>query len=181
MAGRRRVKVPLDEIRSRYPSLSALAAPVNEGDPWAVAFKARPDAMHALLADFIKQAYATPGRIGQRPMPKEEQVDFKTLIYGEENDEPLTSVLKRLVKTDMGSFARSVHMSRTQCQRMFSGQYHPTVAELRLIASAVNKPVTYFVEYRNAMVLRALIEMFEQRPGMATSLYRRYLEVRMEG
>jgi hypothetical protein len=182
VAGKRRAKVPLDEIRSRYPSLSALAAPLAEGEsPWSVAFKARPDAMHALLADFIKQAYATPGRIGQRPMPKEEQVDFKALIYGEENEQPLVEVLPRLVKTDMGSFARSVHMSRTQCQRMFKGEYHPTVAEIRLIANAVGKPPTFFIEYRNAMVILALINLFDERPGIATSLYRKYLEVRMEG
>ena len=173
------MKVPLDEIRSRYPSLSALASPLDEGETWTAAFKARPDAMHALLADFIKQAYATPGRIGQRPMPREEQVDFKALIYGEDNEEPLVDVLPRLIKTDVRRFAQQVHMSRSQCQRMLKGEYHPTVAEMRLIAIAVNKPPTFFMEYRNAMALQAVIDLFEKRPGIATSLYRKYLEVRM--
>jgi hypothetical protein len=182
VAKQRRVKVPLEEIRSRYPSLSALARPVSEGvSPWSVAFKARPDAMHALLADFIKQAYAQPGRIGQRPMPKEEQVDFRALIYGEDNESPLTEVLPRLVKTDVKTLAVQVHMSRTQCQRMLKGEYHPTIAELRLIANAVGKPPTFFIEYRNAMVIQALINLFEERPGIATSLYRKYLEVKAEG
>lgn len=181
MPGQRRVKVPLDELRAKYPSLAALAHPVSDSpDTWTVAFRARPDAMHALLADFIKQAHAQPGRIGQRPMPREEQVDLDGLLYGEDNERPLVEVLPPLIKTSVQRFAAKVHMSRTQCMRLLKGDYSPTVAEMRLIAEAVGKPPTFFIEYRTAMVIQALVQLFHERPGVATALYRKYLEVKAE-
>ena len=170
-----------EELEQRYPSLSHLSGPPSRAAEraWVAVFNARPDAMHNLLADYIKQVYATPGRIGQRPMPKEEQVDFQGLVYGEENDLPLSEVLPKLVKVSERMFCSMVPgMSRTQYQRILAGQYDPNVHELRLIARAVKKPPTYFIEYRKAMAIAAFINLIEERPGIATSLYRQYLEVR---
>lgn len=135
--------------------------------------------MHSMFADLIKQVHATPGRIGQRPMPKEEEVDFQALVYGEQNEEPLTQVLPKLVKISERAFCAKIHMSRTQYQRMLRGEYHPDAKELRLIAQALKKPAAYFVEYRKIMVLSAFVNLIEERPGIATMLYRDYLTVRM--
>ena len=177
---RRRTKgTPHEELVERYPSLSSLAKPSGSKGAWVAVFNQRPDAMHSLLADFIKQVHAKPGRIGQRPMPKEEQVDFEGLLYGEENDLPLPEVLPKLVKMTERQFCAQVHMSRVQYWRMLKGEYDPDVRELRLIAAAVGKPPTYFVEYRKAMVVAAMLNLFDERPGIVTSLYRRYLQVRM--
>jgi len=135
--------------------------------------------MHSLLADFIKQAHATPGRIGQRPMPREEQVDFQGLIYGEVNDLPLIEVLPKVVTKSERQLCAEIPMSRGQYQRMLRGQYDPDVNELRMIARAIKKPPTFFVEYRKAMAIAAFINLVDERPGIATNLYRTYLEVRM--
>jgi len=179
---RRRGKaMPLEEMQSRYPSLKLLSQPPGKASryAWVAAFTARPDAMHALLADLIKQVYAQPGRIGQRPMPEEESVDFYGLMGSEQNDRPLTEVLPRLVHTDQRTFCQRIFMSRTQFQRLLKGEYEPDVHELRAIADAVKKPPTFFVEYRKAMAIAAFVNLIDERPGIATSLYRRYLEVRM--
>ena len=179
--GRRKQGMDQSELESRYPSLSYLAGPSTRATrkAWVAVFNARPDAMHSLLADFIKQVHAQPGRIGQRPMPKEEQVDFEGLVYGEENDLPLTEILPKVVQVSERRFVEQIHMSRGQYQRLLKGEYDPDVNEMRLIAAAIKKPPTFFVEYRKAMAIAAFINLVDERPGIATSLYRKYLEVRM--
>lgn len=173
--------VPREELERQYPSLSHLSGPPSKASKkaWVAVFNARPDAMHNLLADYIKQVYATPGRIGQRPMPKEEAVDFQGLMYGETNDLPLHEVLPKLMKVSERSFCQQIAMSRTQFQRLLAGQYDPDVNEIRLIAKALKKPPTFFIEYRKAMAVSAFINLIEERPGIATTLYRHYLEVRI--
>ena len=173
--------VPKEEREQRYPSLSYLAGPPSKATKkaWIAVFNARPDAMHSLLADYIKQVHATPGRIGQRPMPKEEAVDFQGLMYGEQNDQPIHEVLPELVTVSVRTFCNAIRMSRTQYQRLLAGEYDPDVNEIRAIAKALKKPPTYFVEYRKAMAVAAFLNLIDERPGIATSLYRQYLEVRM--
>lgn len=179
---RRRTKgVPQEELERQFPSLSYLTGPTGRATKraWVAAFNTRPDAMHSLLADFIKQVHARPGRIGQRPMPREEQVDFNGLLYGEDNELPLTQVLPKVVKVSERAFCGKIHMSRSQYQRMLKGEYDPDVNELRLIAQALSRPPTFFVEYRKAMAVAAFLNLLEERPGIATALYRQYLEVRL--
>jgi hypothetical protein len=173
--------VSQDDLEMKYPSLKTLAAPGEASKrSWVATFNTRPDAMHNLLADYIKQVHAKPGRIGQRPMPKEEEVDFHALVYGEENDLPLTEVLPKLMNgRSQNSLAPKVGMSRTNFQRLMNGTYDPHVDELRLIAAAVGKPPSYFVEYRKAMAIAAFVNLVNERPGIATKLYRQYLTVRM--
>ena len=175
---RRGQGVPLEELQLRYPSLKSLVLSGGKNS-WVATFNARPDAMHSLLADYIKQVHAKPGRIGQRPMPREAEVDFNALVFGEENDEPLPAVLPKLMRVSERMFAQQTNMSRSQLQRVLRGQYEPDVNEIRLIAAAVRKPPVFFVEYRKAMAIAAFINLIDERPGIATSLYKTYLEVHM--
>ena len=175
--------MPVEEVHRLFPSLKHLTGPAGKActRAWVAAFNARPDAMHAILADFIKQTHATPGRIGQRPMPKEEVVDFEGLVYGESNELPLIEALPKAVKA-LGLSERQmcakVHMSRTSYRRMLRGEYHPDVRELRLIAEAINRPPTFFVEYTQAMAVAALLSMLKERPALGNVLYRQFLEAK---
>lgn len=178
---RRSRGLTMDEIQDRYPSIKHLTGPPGKASEraWVAAFTVHPDAMHLVLADLIKQVHATPGRIGQRPMPREELVDFDGLIYGEENEAPLTEAIPALMGSQSErAFCAKIPMSRGTFQRMLRGEYHPDVRELRAIAAAFRKPPTYFLEYRKAMAIAAFIQLLDARPGFATSLYRHYLEVR---
>lgn len=172
--------VPRDELEQLYPSLTHLAGPSGRASKraWVAVFNARPDAMHSLLADFIKQVHATPGRIGQRPMPREEVVDFQGLVYGEQNDLPIHEALPKLVRVSERMFCMQIGMSRTQYQRLLRGDYDPDVNELRQIALVLKRPPTFFVEYRKVMAVAAFINLIDERPGIATALYRQYLELR---
>jgi hypothetical protein len=170
-----------EEVAREFPSLSYLSGPPGKATKraWVAVFNARPDAMHSLLADFIKQAHATPGRIGQRPMPKEEQVDFDSLVYGEINELSLVEVLPKIVHMSERAICAKIHMSKTQWRRVLAGEYDPNVHELRAIAEAVKRPPAFFVEYRKAMAVAAFLNLIEERPGIATSLYRTYIEARL--
>lgn len=179
-SSRKRRGVPREELVREYPSLSKLQTGSERAVElaWVATFSARPDAMHALLADFIKQVHATPGRIGQRPMPKEELVDFKGLMYGEENDLPLREVLPKLVKVSERAFCLRINMSRRTYQRLLLGDHDPDVGEIRAIATALKIPPTYFIEYRKVMAVAAFVNLLDERPGIATKLYKHYLQVR---
>lgn len=170
-----------EQMAEQFPSLTYLSGPPAKAvqKAWVAVFNARPDAMHSLLADFIKQAHATPGRIGQRPMPKEEQVDFEGLMYGEQNELSLTEVLPKIMTMSERAMCARISMSKTQWRRVVDGSYDPNVHELREIARALKKPPTFFVEYRKAMAMAAFLNLIEERPGIATALYKTYLEVRM--
>lgn len=178
---KRRKGVPQEELEKRFPSLATLAGPPGRmaQRAWVATFSERPDVMHALLADFIKQAHAQPGRVGQRPMPKEEQVDLNGLLYGEASDLPMTEVLPRIVNMSERAMCSRINMSRTQWQRLLRGEYDPDVNEIRNIARALKKPPTFFLEYRKAMAVAAFINLIDERPGIASSLYRKYLEVKL--
>jgi hypothetical protein len=173
--------MPREELEREYPSLTILTGDASRAakTAWCAVFDARPDAIHALLADFVKQVYAQPGRIGQRPMPREEQVDLQGLIYGEENELALPEVLKKIVTVSERMFCAQSGISRSQYQRILAGRYDPTVHEIRMIAKAVKKPPTFFIEYRKAMAIAAFINLIEDRPGIATSLYKQVLEVKV--
>lgn len=188
---RSRRGVPPQEIRDRYPSVSVLAGPPGAATrkAWVAVFSARPDVMQSLLTDFIKQAYAQPGRTGQRPMPKEEEVDFQSLIYGGDfTDQPLAKALGKLVKRRRGRSSERAFVaenlvpagiSRSQYQRILAGEYEPNAHEIRTLAKALGKMPTFFVEYRKMMAMAAFLNLINERPEVATMLYRTYLEVRI--
>ena len=178
---RRNRGMSTEELHRRWPILKALTGPpTEEGEnAWGAMFTLRPDVMHAILRDMIKLTYATPGRIGQRPMPREESVDFDTFLWGDMNELPLVDVMPKLLNgISERAFCAKIAMSRSTFQRLLTGQYLPTASELRDIAHAVKKPPVFFVEYRKLMAVEAFINLIEDRPGIATRLYRDYLEVK---
>lgn len=177
---RRRQVLDRDSLEESYPRLSELLGPPRAAlnKSWMSAFTEEPQAMYSILADIIKVAHAKPGRVGQRPMPREEEVDLDALIHGQVSNEPLHEILPRMIKTSERQFASDVRMSRTQTQRMLAGEYEPDLSQIRRIASALSIPPTYFLEYRMAMVISALHNLMNENPNIATALYRKYLEIR---
>lgn len=177
---RKRQAMDSEEAEERWPSLRILAGPTNKATEhaWMAVFSHRPEVMHRVLRELIKQVYAKPGRTGQRPMPKEEEVDFWGLVHGEQTNLPIREVIPRVTKLSERQIVSKIAMSRTQYQRMMRGEYEPTAFEIREIARVVNRPPTFFAEYRKIMAVSAFINLIEERPGIASNLYRHYLQVR---
>jgi hypothetical protein len=172
----------LEELQGRYPSLKTLAAPASKAceTAWVYAFKARPEAVEDLIADIIKQAYAKPGRIGQRPMPKEEEVNLEALLHGEYADDLIHLSLPPLIKISQRAFCTKIHMNRRMFQRLLLSpgspdKYFPDMHMLSRIASAVSKPPSYFLEWRQMAAQAAFIQLITDKPGVATRLYRDFL------
>lgn len=172
-------------LAGEFPSLRTLAAPPGKAAQrsWVAAFTERPEALEGILSDLIKQAYARPGRIGQRPMPKEEEVNLDALLHGEYTEEPLTDFLAREVPHGRHSqFAARILMSRRTYQRMFlpethAQRYWPTMGEVERMAEVFKKPPSYFLEYRLLAAQAAFLRLITDRPVIATRIYRDYLEV----
>lgn len=174
----------LEELQEQYPSLKYLAAPAPKAiqRAWVAAFTHRPEALEGILSDLIKQAYAKPGRIGQRPMPKEEEVNLDALLQGEYTEETIDVALPKLVKVSQVAFTNKVRISRRMYQRMLlpdtdPDKYHPDMEIIQRIASAVGKPPSYFLEYRLIAAQAAFLQLIQDRPVVATRIYREYLEV----
>lgn len=174
----------IDELQAKYPSLKHLAQPPGKAceRSWVAAFTHKPEALENLLSDIIKQAYAQPGRIGQRPMPKEEEVNLEALIYGEYSEEPLPELLKKMVKMSDRAFAQKIHISRRMLQRIMlpdgdPEKYFPDMELMQRIAKALGKTPSYFLEYRVLAAQAAFVNLLKDRPGVATKLYRDWLEV----
>lgn len=168
-------------LEEEYPKLSDLLGPPRQAleSSWMAAFTEEPQSMYSILSDIIKLAHAKPGRVGQRPMPREEEVDLEALIHGQVSNRPYVETLRKAMG-DMSerSLARAVNMSKTQIQRMMDGDYEPDISQMRRIAAAVNVPPVYFLEYRIAMVISALHNIIAENPNIATALYKRYLVIR---
>jgi transcriptional regulator with XRE-family HTH domain len=181
---RRSPSYEFEELVGDFPSLRTLAAPTSKAceRAWIAAFDEKPEMLEALLSDLIKQAYAKPGRIGQRPMPREEEVDLEALLYGDYAEEPLEIALPKLIKISERAFCMKIQMNRRTYQRMFMPEgsqrkYHPDIEVLRRIAKAVGKPPSYFVEYRQMAAQAAFVRLINDRPAIATRLYKDYLSV----
>jgi hypothetical protein len=172
-------------LTREYPSLKTLAGPTGKARcaAWVSAFTHRPETLEKMISDLIKQVYAKPGRIGQRPMPKEIDVDFQALLNGEYTDLPMTEVLPELIG-DVSEvvFATQIWVSRRTCQRMFLPdgdplKHWPTMDEIERIAVVVGKPPSFFLEYRLIAAQAAFLNLITDRPVVATRIYREYLQV----
>lgn len=172
----------MGELQEKFPSLKSLAAPPGKAceRAWIAAFTHKPEALEALISDLIKQAYAIPGRIGQRPMPKEQDVNLDALLRGEFTEDPIHVCLPKLMRVSERAFAMKLHMNRRTFQRMLLEpsdpmKYHPDVEILTRVAAAVKKPAPFFLEYRLLAAQAAFINLIVDRPGIATKLYRDYI------
>lgn len=169
MARRKRKGLTDEQMLVRFPVLRNLIGPNASADAWEDQLIARPDAVTAMLGDLIKHTYAVQGRVGQRPMPLEADVDLGDLVYGEVSEEPLVEILPDLIARvgSQRAFADKVMMSRTQLQRVLSGEVLPDKAQFDRIAKAVRKSPMYFMEYRKVVALQLLSDAIDERPVMA--------------
>jgi len=170
--------VQLEKLAGQFGSVERLAASDDDHvQAWEAVFRAKPEVMHAILADYIKHRYAVPGVVGQRPMPREADVDIEELLRGPDvNMRPLVDVLPELMAVGKTRFARQVCMTPNQFNLLLAGRYSPTLPELRLIAEAVDRNPAFFIEYRRQLVMTALEHLFTIQPNIATSLYRKFVQ-----
>lgn len=166
------------DLFDRYPSLRSLVGPQQTCDDWDALFSTAPDGMFRIFADIIKSEYAIKGRVGQRPMPREEEVNVRQFLADDYTDLPMSDALPKLIRVSRRAFASKVGMSWTQFRRVLRGDVIPDPSQMRRIAKAANVSPLYFVEYRRMMILTALANLFEDNAELMNSLCTRYVRAR---
>lgn len=170
------------DVFGSYPMLRGLVGlPTQYGESredWNALFVAEPDGMLRIFADIIKSEYAAKGRVGQRPMPREEQVNVNQFLSGDFTDRSMPEVLPRMIKTSRREFAARVGMSWTQFRRVMSGEVVPDPSQIRRMAKELNCSPLYFIEYRKMMMVAAMVNLFESKPDLMNSLVSRYVRAK---
>lgn len=170
------------ELYDKYPTLRGLVGlPSRYGDSredWDALFAEEPDGMLRIFADIIKSEYAAKGRVGQRPMPREEEVNVRQFLSGDFTDRPMHEVLPRLMPVSRREFATRVGMSWTQFRRVLAGEVVPDPSQIRRIAKELNRSPLFFLEYRKMMMVSAMANLFESNPELMNSLVARYVRTR---
>lgn len=167
-----------EEFYERYPQLRGLLGPISH-ETWAAQFSISPDAMHRIFADIIKQEYAPKGRVGQRPMPMEEDVNFAQFLREDFTDLPLHQALPKLMRVSQRAFAARCGMSKTQFRRVLSGELTPDPSQIRRIAQAARVSPLYFIEYRRMMLMVAVADLVEENTDILNTLVLRYVSTRV--
>ena len=166
------------DLFDRFPSLRPLIGPTQSRAEWDALFSLEPDGMLRIFSDIIKSEYAIKGRVGQRPMPRETDVNVQQFLSNDYTDLPIDQALPRLMKVSRRAFAAEVGMSWTQFRRVLKGEFVPDPSQIRRIAKAANCSPLYFVEYRRMMLVTAMVNLFEVNPELMNSLVSRYVRTR---
>jgi hypothetical protein len=166
------------DLFDRYPSLRSVVGPQQTSNDWDALFANAPDGMLRIFADIIKSEYAVKGRVGQRPMPREEEVNVRQFLADDYTDLPISDALPKLMKVSKRAFAMKVGMSWTNFRRVLSGEVVPDPSQLRRIAKAANVSPLYFLEYRRMMLLTAMANLFEGNSELMNALVTRYVRTR---
>lgn len=120
------------------------------------------DVYVAIWRDILKADAAEPGRPGPRPaLDWGKGVErFKQLNGQDFTSLPFAEAFNRLVgNRSLTSVARKTGLSKTVVFRFLRGERQPTRAQMESVARGFKKHPSFFVEYRNAM----LMELFERR------------------
>jgi hypothetical protein len=158
---------------------------VRVAKKWSAIFVDHPDVLASIIADLLKQAYALPGRIGQRPLPYESDVDIMGLLYGDYADDPLWMVLPSLMDMSTTSLAFISGVPESLISAALRPEGDPrhvelTMPQLEALAAGLGKPAWYFAEWRVLAVSEAIAALLRSRPGLATSLFRDHVRFEEE-
>lgn len=166
-----------EEIQGRFPFLRMIVGDhkLPNGAGWEVLFEHQPDIIHAILADVVKHSNAQPGKVGQRPTPREETVpDIIHLVRMEQNNDPLEIELPRIMKVrglSERKLQERLSISRRTLQRLIEGDYDPPLSVLEELSDALSVSPSHWVEYRAKIVLAAVVTVFLQQPSKLNHLF----------
>ena len=156
-------KMPWQEryeiIKKTFPNVETL--------DWNKVFRTDPAIMGRIVNDVLKIDQAEPGRPGKRPAldvgVAEERLHQ---IRGE--DYTILPFAEALRNARAGKSIRSLaHYSglpKSTVHRLADGDTRPSLEQIEAIAKGVRKAPSYFLEYRIAFVLSAMVELFSQSP-----------------
>ncbi len=155
----------LDEVQRLYPTTA--------DDSW---FDALGDVetMGAILRDALRVGH-TPKRRGSRPaLDVDDGEERLRQLFGEDYTTlPFDQAFKALAgNRSVSVLSAKTGLSRSHIQRLMAGRA-PKGSEMETVARAFNKPPVYFVEYRNGLLLAAVLAHLSSAPEASVGLVRR--------
>lgn len=177
-------KLPWEErlalIRQLLPSspLMGPQSPETE-DAWRRAFERDVDLMGRVLRDLLKADQAVPGRPGPRPAlnPAKVGPQVDSLLGKDPLERPYTLqpfreafALLAGVRS-LTQLARRTGLSRSHVHRLLRGEMMPTREVMEQIAVGFGKEPSYFVEYRIAVIVSAIVNGLVSFPEKSVASY----------
>lgn len=118
----------------------------------------------------------TPVRRGSRPdlSTAEYEARYRDLFEAEYTNQRFPEALKSLIASTEGvrDVARRSGLQHSRVWRLSTGEVTPQLHDIQQIAEAFHKPLTYFVEYRVALVCGTFASYLEQNHEVAVRLAR---------
>lgn len=161
--------------KDRY-ALIIEAFPSSVRLEWAEAFRDI-DLYGRLIKDILRidQVYDHRNGPGPRPVLDKDRARerFRQLMGEDFSCEPFTVAFPSLAGTrSVRHLATKIGMGRHLTHDLILGKKVPDLWTIEQIAEAFGKHPSYFIEYRNAYILRALGDQLELSPETSVDLYK---------
>lgn len=155
-------------IRERFPSVQDLE--------YKKAFDEDLDLFARVLRDILKIDQASPGRPGPRPSLDQNQATrrMRQFLGQDYSILPFPEAFKILAgDRSIRQLVVKTGLSRNSIHRLLRGVLDPDAYVMEEVARAFNKSPAYFLEYRQMVITRALLQRMEYSPESTIGIYRK--------
>jgi hypothetical protein len=156
----------LSELHERIPAL--------EKANWSALARHDPKILGAIVGDVIKVSVSPRGRAGKRSIAtaREANANYARLRHLDYAEEPFTEVMKAFLQfRSLRAIAREAYLDKNTLHRLVHGKRSPSTEQLEVIARAIGKEPSFFIEYRAAVVAVAIYNMLLDIHESSTVLY----------
>jgi len=153
----------LDRIEAEVPGTKEI--------DWAALFSADPKILGDLVNDVIKINISEKGRPGKRSAQNAEDIeaDLKKLTGEDYAIRPFPQAFREAMEgRSLRQVAAASHTDKMILHRILKGTQEPTSEQIELIAAAVKKDPSYFMEYRVLYVCSVIYQMMMTSSEAAT-------------
>jgi len=155
-------------IKKRFPATASY--------DWRKAFADDIELFGRIVRDILKFERAAPGRPGPRPALEEDIARRKVRQYlGQDYSElPFKDAFAAL-KGDRSirNLAQKCGLEKSMTLRLLQGKVEPDGYILTQVAEAFGKSPSYFLEWRLAYIVNAIVERIQDVPEANIGLYRK--------
>lgn len=151
--------------------------PETEAVDWERVFREDPKILGNIVNDIIKVSVSKRGRPGKRSASSEEDVtaDLRKLTGSDFSELPFSAALRvAMGSKSLRQTAMLAGLDKMTVHRLLNDEGKPaTAVQMEMLAGALKKDPSYFVEYRAAYVCQALFKMLCDNSESAAVFYKK--------
>lgn len=155
-------------IRERFPSVDNL--------DYKKAFDEDLDLFARIVRDILKIDQASPGRPGPRPSLDQGQATrrMRQFLGQDYSILPFPEAFRILAGgRSIRQLVVKTGLSRNSIHRLLRGELDPDAYVMEEVARAFSKSPAYFLEYRQMVITKALLQRMEYSPESTIGIYRK--------